>query len=76
MPGKDSVEIKSLERPSLHYLYLYNMDLSTVAKIAAVTSSGIFAGSTDSLIVPYELPVTNQLSHPKPSLDRAPWHLT
>ena len=33
------------------------MDFSTVAKIAAVTSSGIFAGSTDSLIVAYELPV-------------------
>jgi hypothetical protein len=37
------------------------MDLSTVAKIAAVTSSGIFAGSTDSLIIAYELPVTISL---------------
>ena len=34
------------------------MDLSTVAKIAAVTSSGIFAGSTDSLIVASKLPIT------------------
>jgi hypothetical protein len=40
------------------------MDLSTVAQIVAVTSSGIFAGSTDSLIVVSKFPINHQLSHP------------
>ena len=49
--GSRSGADKSLQRPPLLFLCLYNMDLSTVAQITAVTSSGIFAGSTDSLIV-------------------------
>ena len=39
--------VKSLQRPPSLLLCLYNMDLSTVAQIAAVTSSGIFTGPTN-----------------------------
>lgn len=61
--GSRSGADKKLAKAPLLFLCLYNMDLSTVAKVVAVTSSGVFAGATDSLVVVSKFLINHQLSH-------------